>query len=64
MSEAQNIYDDPVFFAGYERLRRTATGLNDVLEQPEPVESEASAGVPGLDLHRRRPPFLLLAADR
>lgn len=32
--EPQNIYDDPDFFAGYERLRRTGTGLNDVLEQP------------------------------
>ena len=30
----QNIYDDPAFFAGYEKLRRTGTGLNDVLEQP------------------------------
>src|SRR5215468_10172806 len=34
MSSAQNIYDDPLFFAGYERLRRTAIGLNEVLEQP------------------------------
>jgi len=34
------------------------------LMEPEPIESEASAGIPGLDLHRRRPPFLLLAADR
>lgn len=34
MSERQNIYDDPEFFAGYTRLRQTARGLNDVLEQP------------------------------
>ena len=33
-SEPQNIYDDPEFFAGYRNLRRTGTGLNDVLEQP------------------------------
>jgi ubiquinone/menaquinone biosynthesis C-methylase UbiE len=31
---AQNIYDDPVFFAGYEKLRRTASGLNEAIEQP------------------------------
>jgi ubiquinone/menaquinone biosynthesis C-methylase UbiE len=30
----QNIYDDPDFYAGYEHLRRTGTGLNEVLEQP------------------------------
>ncbi|MDR3437556.1 class I SAM-dependent methyltransferase [Telmatospirillum sp.] len=34
MSEPQNIYDNPEFFAGYAHLRQTATGLNDVLEQP------------------------------
>lgn len=34
MATPQNIYDDPAFFAGYEKLRRTGTGLNDVLEQP------------------------------
>jgi ubiquinone/menaquinone biosynthesis C-methylase UbiE len=34
MSSAQNIYDDPSFFEGYEKLRRTAMGLNEVLEQP------------------------------
>jgi ubiquinone/menaquinone biosynthesis C-methylase UbiE len=34
MAQPQNIYDDPAFFAGYERLRRTGTGLNEVLEQP------------------------------
>ena len=34
MPQPQNIYDDPAFFAGYERLRRTGAGLNDVLEQP------------------------------
>lgn len=30
----QNIYDDPDFFAGYKHLRDTASGLNEVLEQP------------------------------
>jgi 2-polyprenyl-3-methyl-5-hydroxy-6-metoxy-1,4-benzoquinol methylase len=34
MSSAQNVYDDPSFFQGYEKLRRTAAGLNEVLEQP------------------------------
>jgi len=34
MSDPQNIYDNPTFFAGYERLRETGTGLNDILEQP------------------------------
>lgn len=34
MAPAQNVYDDPSFFEGYEKLRRTATGLNEVLEQP------------------------------
>jgi hypothetical protein len=27
MSSAQNIYDDPSFFEGYEKLRRTAITL-------------------------------------
>lgn len=30
----QNVYDDPVFFAGYAALRETESGLNAVLEQP------------------------------
>ena len=30
----QNIYDDPVFYAAYLRLRETSTGLNDLIEQP------------------------------
>jgi ubiquinone/menaquinone biosynthesis C-methylase UbiE len=30
----QNVYDNPEFFAGYQRLRETGSGLNDVLEQP------------------------------
>ena len=34
MTGPQNIYDDPEFFAGYARLRATATGLNEALEQP------------------------------
>lgn len=31
---AQNIYDDPTFFAGYKKLRDTESGLNAVLEWP------------------------------
>jgi len=31
---AQNIYDNPDFFAGYKELRDTGWGLNEVLEQP------------------------------
>jgi len=34
MTTPQNIYDDPAFFAGYETLRKSGTGLNDALEQP------------------------------
>ncbi|QND66402.1 class I SAM-dependent methyltransferase [Mesorhizobium loti] len=30
----QNIYDNPVFFAGYKALRRNDTGLNGALEVP------------------------------
>lgn len=30
----QNIYDNSEFFAGYKHLRDTASGLNEVLEQP------------------------------
>lgn len=30
----QNIYDDPVFFAGYSTMRAANAGLNDVLERP------------------------------
>jgi SAM-dependent methyltransferase len=30
----QNIYDDPVFFAGYKDLRQNDTGLNGALEVP------------------------------
>lgn len=30
----QNIYDDPDFFAGYQELRRTESGINAALEQP------------------------------
>ena len=33
------------------------------LREPEPVSDGASALIPGLDLHCRRPPFLLLGAD-
>src|SRR6185437_2572995 len=31
---AQNIYDDPAFFAGYTRLPRSASGLSAVYEWP------------------------------
>lgn len=34
LTEYQNIYDDPVFFAGYKKLRDDAGSLNDTLEQP------------------------------
>lgn len=40
----QNVYDDPRFYAGYAELRRSGTGLNEVLEQPA--------------LHRLLPPSL------
>ena len=30
----QNIYDNPKFFAGYDNLRETGSGLNEALEQP------------------------------
>jgi SAM-dependent methyltransferase len=34
MTTPQNIYDDPVFFAGYLKLRDTESGLNAAIEQP------------------------------
>lgn len=34
MTDSQNIYDNPVFFAGYKKLRDEGSGLNDNLEQP------------------------------
>ena len=34
MIKSQNIYDDPVFFAGYKKLRDEGSVLNDDLEQP------------------------------
>ena len=30
----QNIYDDPVFFAGYQALRKNEAGLNAAIEEP------------------------------
>jgi 2-polyprenyl-3-methyl-5-hydroxy-6-metoxy-1,4-benzoquinol methylase len=30
----QNIYNDPLFFEGYSRLRWSETGLNKVMEEP------------------------------
>jgi ubiquinone/menaquinone biosynthesis C-methylase UbiE len=49
---AQNIYDDPVFFAGYQELRTKGTGLNDVLEQPALMRllPESLVGLRVLDL--------------
>jgi len=38
------------------RLRR--------LLEPEPIDMDAARRVPEVDLHRRRPPFLLLAAEK
>jgi hypothetical protein len=32
------------------------------LKEPEPVPGMSTAAIPDLDLHRRRPPFLLIAA--
>ena len=34
LTEYQNIYDDPVFFAGYKKLRDEESSLNHTLEQP------------------------------
>jgi ubiquinone/menaquinone biosynthesis C-methylase UbiE len=34
VTEPQNIYDDPRFYASYEQLRRTGAGLSDAIEQP------------------------------
>lgn len=34
MTKYQNIFDDPVFFAGYKKLRDEAGSLNETLEQP------------------------------
>jgi 2-polyprenyl-3-methyl-5-hydroxy-6-metoxy-1,4-benzoquinol methylase len=34
------------------------------LMEPEPISGAVSQRVPSVELHRRRPPFLLLAADR
>lgn len=52
MSRTQNIYDDPKFFEGYERLRQSRTGLNEVLEQPalRSVLPASLAGMRVLDL--------------
>jgi ubiquinone/menaquinone biosynthesis C-methylase UbiE len=49
---AQNIYDDPVFFAGYKELRTKGTGLNEVLEQPALMKllPESLVGLNVLDI--------------
>lgn len=49
MSAAYNLYDDPAFFAGYEALRRTRSGLNEVLEQPA-LRALLPASLAGLDV--------------
>jgi 2-polyprenyl-3-methyl-5-hydroxy-6-metoxy-1,4-benzoquinol methylase len=52
MPRTQNIYDDPKFLEGYERLRQSRTGLNEVLEQPalRSVLPASLAGMRVLDL--------------
>src|SRR5215472_6067485 len=52
MPRTQNIYDDPKFFEGYERLRQSRAGLNEVLEQPalRSVLPASLAGMRVLDL--------------
>jgi len=76
-------YDDPVFFCGYQAMRRHRAGLNEQLEQPalarllpdpaglrltgidEPApDDNAIAGRPDLAQHRRRPPVLILSAQK
>jgi len=34
------------------------------LKEPEPLNSDISDRIPDVDLHRRRPPFLLIAAEK
>lgn len=48
----QNVYDNPEFFAGYQRLRETRSGLNDVLEQPalHPMLPSSLKGIRILDI--------------
>lgn len=46
-----------------EALLRAGFALRH-LREPGPVEGAAAQRVPKLDLHRRRPPFLVIAADR
>lgn len=66
MANPQNIYDDPDFFAGYETLRRTGTGLNDVLEQPAlwALLPPSLAGLRVLDLGCGFGDFARRARDR
>ena len=75
---AQNIYDDPVFFAGYSRLRRSTERLEraGVARPARPVARHAWHGLAGdgggqAPLHHRdqlaeelEPPMFLLAAER
>jgi len=52
LSESQNIYDDPAFFAGYKKLREGPASLNEVLEQPAlwSLVGESLEGLTVLDL--------------
>lgn len=49
MARPQNIYDNARFYDGYEELRRSGTGLNDVLEQPA-IHSLLPQSLDGLHL--------------
>ena len=49
MPKPQNIYDDPGFYEGYEKLRKSGSGLNDVLEQPA-IRSLLGQSLEGLHL--------------
>jgi hypothetical protein len=53
MSDPQNIYDHPEFFAGYAQMERFGAGWTRALEH-RPHERE----------HLRRPMFLLVRASR
>jgi ubiquinone/menaquinone biosynthesis C-methylase UbiE len=52
MTEYQNIYDDPAFFAGYKKMRGETSSLNDTLEQPAlwSVIGDSLKGLSVLDL--------------
>jgi ubiquinone/menaquinone biosynthesis C-methylase UbiE len=52
LGESQNIYDDPLFFAGYKNLRDQTSSLNETLEQPAlwSLIGESLDGLKVLDL--------------